>query len=107
MPAYDYRCPNCNHRFEARHGFNDDSPPCPECGYVGVTRVIASAPTVAGGMMTHAGDGYRASQEQLKDKWAEETPRLRKKLVDKLGEKTVRENAPTLFMNPSSSDGDS
>lgn len=102
MPAYDYRCPECEHRFEARHGFNDDAPPCPECGYAGVQRIITCAPTVAGGMSTPAGDGHRASKEQLQDKWAEETPKLRKKLVDKLGEDTVRRNAPSLFTNPDS-----
>jgi len=99
MPVYDYKCPNCEHRFEARHSFSADAPPCPNCGYVEVKRVITSAPSVANGMMTHAGDGHRASKEQLQDKWAEETPKLRKKLVDKLGEDTVRKNAPSLFNN--------
>ena len=100
MPVYDYKCPECGNRFEARHGFNESAPPCPKCEYEGVQRLITTAPTIAGGMMTHPGDGYRASKEQLQDKWSEETPKLRKKLVDKLGEKTVRENAPSLFMNP-------
>ena len=102
MPAYDYKCPECGCRFEARHGFNEDAPPCPECNYADVKRVITTAPTIAGGMITHAGDGVRASKEQLQDKWVEETPKLRKKLVDKLGEDTVRKNAPSLFMNPKS-----
>lgn len=99
MPAYDYKCPNCDHRFVARHGFNDHPPACPNCGYADVTRVITKAPSVAGGIMTHAGDSRASSKEQLKDKWAEETPKLRKKLVEKLGEDTVRKNAPSLFNN--------
>lgn len=99
MPRYDYKCPNCAHRFEARHSFHDTAPACPSCGHPEPQRVITAAPTVAGGMLTHAGDGVRASKEQLQDKWAEETPKLRKKLVDKLGEETVRKNAPSLFMN--------
>lgn len=99
MPLYDYRCPNCDHRFEARHGFSETAPACPACGYAEPQRVITSAPSVAGGMLTHAGDGHTANKEQLQDKWAEETPKLRKKLVDKLGEDTVRKNAPSLFMN--------
>ncbi len=99
MPAYDYKCPNCDHKFEARHSFSQDAPPCPACGAVGVQRRITSAPTIAGGMLTHAGDGHRASKEQLRDKWSEETPKLRKKLTEKLGEETVRKNAPSLFMN--------
>jgi len=102
MPVYDYKCPSCENRFEARHSMAADAPACPNCGHVEVQRVITSAPTIAGGMETHAGDGYRASKEQLQDKWSEETPKLRKKLVDKLGEETVRKNAPTLFMNPKS-----
>jgi hypothetical protein len=53
-------------------------------------------------MVTPAGDGHRASKDQLQDKWTEETPKLRKKLVDKLGEDTVRRNAPSLFTNPDS-----
>lgn len=99
MPRYDYHCPECDHRFEARHGFTDDPPPCPVCHHTPVERVINTVPSVAKGMEAHAGDGRNASKEQLQDKWAEETPRLRKKLVDKLGEDTVRKNAPTLFMN--------
>ena len=105
MPRYDYRCPNCDNRFEARHGFDESAPPCPSCEHEEVQRVISSAPTIAGGMATHPGDGYRASKDQLQDKWAEETPKLRKKLVDKLGEDTVRKNAPSLFMNNSKESG--
>lgn len=97
MPVYDYKCPKCEHRFEARHSMSEDAPPCPNCQQTGVQRVITTAPTVAGGIATHAGDGRRASKEQLQDKWSEETPKLRKKLVDKLGEQTVRKNAPHLF----------
>lgn len=97
MPLYDYRCPQCEHAFEARHGFNAPAPACPACGYDAPRKRITQAPSVAGGMLTHPGDGYRATKEQLRDKWSEETPKLRKKLVDKLGEDTVRKNAPSLF----------
>jgi hypothetical protein len=74
-----------------------DAPPCPECDHTPVQRVITSAPSVAGGMLTHPGDGHRASKEQIQDKWAEETPRLRKKLESKLGRDVVRKNAPHLY----------
>lgn len=97
MPLYDYRCPECDHVFEARHGFNDAPPACPNCGYAAPKRIVTTAPSVAGGMVTHPGDGRKASKEQLRDKWAEETPKLRKKLVDKLGEDRVRRDAPSLF----------
>lgn len=96
MPLYDYKCPECEHRFEAQHGMTESAPPCPECGYETPQRVITTAPKHAKGMNAHPGDGRTASKEQLQDKWREETPKLRKKLVDKLGEDYVNKNAPTL-----------
>lgn len=96
MPLYDYHCESCGHRFQVKHGFNDPIPICPACAADTVRRVILAAPTVAQGILTLAGDSRGASKEQLEAKWAEETPKLRKKLVDKLGEDTVNRNAPTL-----------
>lgn len=96
MPVYDYRCLACDHRFQARHGFDDPAPGCPACAAAEVQRLIVAAPTLARGMVTLAGDSRSASKEQLRDKWAEETPKLRKKLVDKLGEDVVNRGAPTL-----------
>ena len=95
MPLYDYKCAN-GHPFEARHGFNDPAPACPVCGATQVHRVITSAPSVMQGMNANAGSGSTATKEQIQAKWAEETPKLRKKLVDKLGEDVVNRNAPTL-----------
>jgi hypothetical protein len=71
-------------------------PACPSCGYTSPERLITGAPAVAGGMATSAGDARGASKEQIRDKWAEETPKLRRKLVDKLGEDFVSRNAPSL-----------
>lgn len=99
MPLYDYRCAACGERFEARHGFDAPAPACPACQSSAVKRVIAQAPSVARGMAALAGDSRGASREQLADKWAEETPKLRRKLVDKLGEDVVSRNAPTLNRN--------
>jgi putative FmdB family regulatory protein len=96
MPIYDYRCESCGEAFSAKHGFDDPIPVCPACGQAQVKRIITSAPAIARGVLTLAGDSRRATKEQLQDKWAEETPKLRKKLVDKLGEDTVNRNAPTL-----------
>ncbi|MBK8032716.1 MAG: zinc ribbon domain-containing protein [Chloroflexi bacterium] len=93
MPLYDYRCAN-GHTFEARHGFNDPAPACPECGEAHVQRVITSAPGVMQGI--NASAGKNASKADLQSKWAEETPKLREKLVNKLGEDTVNKYAPTL-----------
>lgn len=98
MPLYDYKCPECDERFEARHGFSESAPACPSCGHAETKRVITTAPTHAKGVLTHAGDGYRASKEELQSKWAEETPKLRKKMADKLGEDAVSK-IPTLNHN--------
>ena len=99
MPLYDYKCPNCDHRFEARHSFDDSPPACPNCDHGDVQRIITKAPRVAQGMNARVSDTGTATKEQLQDKWAEETPKLRKKLVDKLGEDVVNRNAPSLNAN--------
>ncbi|MBK8026545.1 MAG: zinc ribbon domain-containing protein [Chloroflexi bacterium] len=95
MPLYDYRCAN-GHSFEARHAMNAPSPACPVCGAAQVQRVITSAPGQLMGMAADAGRGGTASKEQLGSKWAEETPKLREKLVNKLGEEMVSRNLPHL-----------
>lgn len=96
MPLYDYQCEVCDTEFEARHGFNDPAPVCPACGAAQVHKVITHAPRMMKGILAESGSGGNATKEQLRDKWAEETPKLRKKLVDKLGEDVVNRNAPTL-----------
>ena len=96
MPLYDYHCDACDIDFEARHGFNDPAPACPACGAARVHKVITQVPRMMKGMLAAEGSGGVATKEQLRDKWAEETPKLRKKLVDKLGEDVVNRNAPTL-----------
>lgn len=95
MPSYDYRCLDCGRTWEEFHAIDATAYDCPECEGTNVQKRITSAPTIAGGMTTHAGDGKRASKEQLQAKWAEETPKLRKKLVAKYGEKALRA-MPTL-----------
>lgn len=46
MPAYDYDCAACGHRFEVAHGVHADSPTiCPSCGGGPVTKAI-SAPAI-------------------------------------------------------------
>ncbi|RMG86084.1 MAG: zinc ribbon domain-containing protein [Chloroflexi bacterium] len=98
MPRYDYRCPKCEHQFEAEHSIHEEKPSCPACGHADVTRIITSAPTFARGMLTPAGTSRRSSKEELRNKWAEETPKLRKKLRDKLGEEAVK-SIPSLNAN--------
>jgi putative FmdB family regulatory protein len=91
VPRYDYECQSCGARFEAVHGFEEAAPACPVCSHEGVRRLILRAPAIAKGMLANAGDARGASKEQLRDKWAEETPKLRKQLSDKLGEDAVRQ----------------
>jgi putative FmdB family regulatory protein len=98
MPMYDYRCKVCGHEFTEIHAINDPLPECPECEAEAVQRLITTAPTFAKGILTHAGDSRRSSKEQLRDKWREETPKLRKKLRDKFGDDTVN-NLPSLNMS--------
>lgn len=96
MPRYDYVCDTCGRQFEARHGFDDPLPPCPE-GHLTVHRIITTTPRVLRGMAAPV--SHNASKEELRDKWAEETPKLRKKMADKLGEETVSKYGGTLNHN--------
>ncbi|HEY8870187.1 MAG TPA: zinc ribbon domain-containing protein [Candidatus Limnocylindrales bacterium] len=46
MPAYDYLCDNCGHRFEVLHGVHAEGPTiCPNCGSRRLRKAI-SAPAV-------------------------------------------------------------
>lgn len=98
MPTYAYRCNDCGYEFEETHAINADLPECPECESEAVQRRITGAPLHAKGMLTHAGDGKRATKDELERKWAEETPKLRKKLRDKFGEDAINK-LPTLNHN--------
>lgn len=93
MPRYDYTCDTCGVVFEAKHGFDDPAPACPN-GHTTVHKLITTTPRVLKGAAALA--SKNASKDELRDKWAEETPRLRKKLVDKLGEETVNRIGGTI-----------
>lgn len=95
MPMYDYRCKACSYEFTETHGFNEELPDCPECESEDVQRLVKGAPTFARGMLTPAGTSRKSSKEELRAKWRQETPKLRKKLRDKFGEDAVN-NFPTL-----------
>jgi putative FmdB family regulatory protein len=97
MPFYDYRCKACGHQFEQFHSIGATPKPCPHCESDAVEIIITSSVSVSRGILAHAGDGHRASKEQLEDKWREESPKLRKKLEDKLGRDRVQRDAPSLY----------
>jgi putative FmdB family regulatory protein len=103
MPLYQYRCEECGHEFEEMHRVTSDLPECLECESENVKRRITTAPAIAKGVLAHPGDGRRATKEQLRDKWAEESPKLRSKMRDKLGDDVVN-SIPSLNMpiNPDS-----
>ncbi len=103
MPLYQYRCDDCGHEFEEIHSFASALPECPECESAHVKRLITTAPAITKGALAHPGDGKRATKEQLRDKWAEESPKLREKLRAKLGDEAVN-SLPTLNMPIGSED---
>ncbi|HVO42977.1 MAG TPA: zinc ribbon domain-containing protein [Aggregatilineales bacterium] len=93
MPIYEYECDECKERFEVRHAMNVPAPPCPN-GHTQVHRIITGAPGVLHGMAAPV--SKNATKEELRAKWAEETPKLRQKLTQKLGEETVNKYGSTL-----------
>jgi len=61
VPLYEYECKPNHHRFEARHGYNDEAiKVCPECGGE-VRRVIQPVGIVFKGSGFYATDSRSAS----------------------------------------------
>jgi putative FmdB family regulatory protein len=61
MPLYDYRCKQCNHVVEVRHGFGEaHSEPCPVCGGA-LQRVFNPAPIVFKGSGFYVTDSRKSS----------------------------------------------
>ena len=52
MPLYDYRCQECGHLFEQRHGWDEHAADCPACASASVQRQL---PTFA--VIGRAGSG--------------------------------------------------
>jgi len=92
VPLYEYECKPNHHRFEARHGYNDEAlKVCPECGG-DVRRVIQPVGIVFKGSGFYATDSRSAStaakpaenKDKDKDKAAASTA-----ATDKGGSKPV------------------
>jgi putative FmdB family regulatory protein len=96
MPIYEYECDSCGERFEVRHAMNAPTPLCPN-GHADVHRIITGMPGVMHGMAAPL--SKNAGKDELRSKWAEETPKLRKQLTQKLGEETVNKLGSTLNTN--------
>ena len=63
MPIYEYRCPECEHEYEKREGF--DAPaqqPCPSCGAI-AQRVLQAPPIVFKGSGFYITDSRSSSSE--------------------------------------------
>jgi putative FmdB family regulatory protein len=72
MPLYDFVCPACGERFEARAGF-DERPACPACGAPEAERVISgfSGPFTTrpqGGDARRADATRRAREDQRSER---------------------------------------
>jgi putative FmdB family regulatory protein len=68
MPTYDYRCPKCSLKFEAKRPFGDNSPPvfCTRCG-AEAKRLFSAVPVIFKGPGFYITDS-RKSEPEKKDK---------------------------------------
>jgi putative FmdB family regulatory protein len=70
MPLYDFACPQCGHRFEARTGFDEPGPPCPACGASDPERMISGFATSRSpalkGLAAQRSDDSRRIREQAR-----------------------------------------
>lgn len=68
MPLYDYRCTQCGHVSEVRHGFSEThTAPCEQCGGA-LTRVFNPAPIVFKGSGFYATDSRTSSKSDSSSK---------------------------------------
>jgi len=61
MPIYEYKCSECNSRFEKRQGFSDDVVTiCPHC-QASSRRILCPAPVIFKGSGFYVNDYPRSS----------------------------------------------
>jgi len=68
MPTYEYRCPKCNLKFEAKRSFSDNNSPvfCTRCG-TEAKRLFSAVPVIFKGSGFYITDS-RARSEGLEKK---------------------------------------
>ena len=64
MPIYQYLCPSCNHEFELRQSFTDDSrASCPRCDN-GARRIFSPVPIIFKGSGFYVTDNGKKGDTQ-------------------------------------------
>ena len=62
MPLYDYRCQECGHVFEQRHGWHDRANACPACASSTVQRQLPTFAIVGSSSSSQAeADAYECT----------------------------------------------
>ena len=70
MPVYQYQCDSCNHKFDLRQSFNDESiASCPKCNN-GARRLFRPVPIIFKGSGFYVTDNARKSEAQDSPKTA-------------------------------------
>jgi putative FmdB family regulatory protein len=68
MPIYQYHCPSCDNKFEAKQSFNDTSNvSCPRCKN-GARRVFSPVPIIFKGSGFYVTDSTKKSEAQFSPK---------------------------------------
>jgi putative FmdB family regulatory protein len=94
MPAYDYRCLDCQHEYEKREGF--DAPAlqkCPVCGGT-ARRVIHAPPVVFKGSGFYVTDSRKAAPEAQSEAKGE-SPSPKDKDASSTTSETSSKSSPT------------
>lgn len=86
MPLYDFRCPECDARFEAQVPYGQ-CPPCPECASADTERLLS--PFVSFTIGLHGGDAKRsdATRAAREEQRSERMANLRARENRELGPK--------------------
>jgi len=65
MPTYDYKCPNCSHKFEKFHGISENPEiNCPNCGTASTRQIGGGAGIMFKGAGFYVNDYKSAPAQQ-------------------------------------------